>query len=280
MAANNPDQPRPPAQAPPTQDRVLLNPGPSGALVPGLLSFPELRLQFGRLNSTHRRFDVLVQPGQLDRVFRAEYNAAANTLGGILAPGHTADEHVRMCKTFVLKRLMDIHEFQTGRRPANVLNLARGFNVLRPLGDLLYALGPYFCELNGKKYNLTYTPIPLQNPPNWYAIDDGILAHYQLLVDQCTNRYDTVPFPKMSEMFGQPLMFTVAQTANELRQVRASLNVPTPADAFLRFVHEDGLFGNANIPAFDDCDLIMTETLSVDDVVNRYVRSYTKSVHG
>jgi hypothetical protein len=95
-----------------------------------------------------------------------------------------------------------------------------------------------------------------------------------------SGRYELAPLPKMSEMNGQPLMLTVAQTVNGLRQVRASLNVPTPADAFLRFVHEDGLFGQEKIPVYDDCDLIMTEQLFADDVVNNYTRSYVKSVHG
>lgn len=97
-----------------------------------------------------------------------------------------------------------------------------------------------------------------------------------MLIDQIKTRYEVASFPKMSDINGHPLMFTVGQEANGLKQVRASINVPQPSDAFLRFVHEE--FFEDNVPAFADCDLIMTEQLFVEDVVSNYTRSYVKII--
>lgn len=269
QAAAQPAQPGPgPVAAPP---------GPQGNL-PALLALPELRLQFGRLNSTRARVNVTIDPAALSRVFTAEYDAASSTLAGFIAPGLNLNQYIQMSRTLVLKRLMDIHEYQTGTRPNAVIQLARGFDIPRPTAELLYALGPYFCPVNGKQYHLTYPAAPQVNPPAWYALDNDILRNYRLFVDQIRERYDTLAFPKMSDMNGQPLMLTRGAEANNMKSVRASLNLPTPADAFLRFVHEDEMIAD-NVPDFDDCALQMTETLYTSDVITRYTRSYVKGIH-
>lgn len=245
---------------------------------PAILTVPELRLQFGRLNSTRTRVTVRINPGELSRVYAAEYQAAVHTLGGLIAVDLTEAQYIQISRTFLLKRLQDIHEHQTGIRPPAPIQLARGFEVLRPSGELLYALGPYFCDLNGKQYHLTYPAAPNVDPPAWYALDAAILGRYRLFIDLVKNRYDLITFPKMSDMNGHPLMFTRGEEANDYKVVRASLNIPQPSDAFLRFVHEDGFIETA-VPAFADCSLIMTESLLIDDVVQRYTHSYVRGVH-
>lgn len=263
-----------PVVAPPQAPQA----GPAIARDPEILAIPELRLQFGRLNSTRTRVNVNINPGQLERVYQAEYLTAVSTLGGLIAVDITPDQYIRMSRTILLKRLMDIHEYQTGVRPNPVLQFARGFDVLRPSAELLYALGPYFCETNGKQYHLTYPPPPQVDPPNWYTFDGPIYQNYRLFVDQVRQRYDTLSFPKMSDMNGHPLMFTRGQEANDLKSVRASINIPRPSDALLRFVHEDGFITN-NVPEFNDCSLIMTEQLYTQDLITRYVRSYVRGVN-
>lgn len=68
-----------PAVAPAPQ----VGPGPN--LAPKILTIPELRLQFGRLNSTRSRVNVGINPGALERVYGHEFDAAASTLGGLIA---------------------------------------------------------------------------------------------------------------------------------------------------------------------------------------------------
>lgn len=248
------------------------------APTPQVLSQPELKLQFGRLNATRRRIAVTVDPGLLTRVWQKEYRVLTTCLGGLIAPSISEDEYIRMSRTLLLKRLQDIQEYQTGIRPDGTIRMARGLEIPQPSAELLYALGPYFCDVNGRQYFTTYPPTPTQTPPNWYTLDPTILGNYRLLMDQVRSRYRTVLFPKSSECIGQPLMFTVGKEENGMKTVRASINVPTPADGFLRFVHEE--FYTNGVPNFNTCDLIMTETLFIDDVVDKYVRSYVISVHG
>ncbi|KAG5871783.1 hypothetical protein JTB14_023467 [Gonioctena quinquepunctata] len=93
-----------------------------------------------------------------------------------------------------------------------------------------------------------------------------------------TSRYRQCPFPKMSDLTGQPLMFCCKFEADNQCQILAPGPVPTPADAFLRFVHEE--FFVAAPFAVANCEYYLTERLYVDDVVNAYVSSYVLSVHG
>lgn len=262
---------QPQAQAAPPQGQQ----GPANDNNPILLNLPELRLQFGRLNSRRARVNLTVNPGLLTRVYTAEYHAAVSCLAGMIIPEINVDDYVRISRTFLLKRLQDVVEYQSGIRPPGALQLARGFDVLRPSAELLYALGPYFCDLDGKQYNLAIHPAGAV-PENWRAIDNAILQNYRLLIDQVRNRYTLAPFPKMSEMQGHPLHFTVGQEEEQHKTVRSINNLPQPSDAFLRFVHEE--FYVNNIPAYNDCSLVMTENLLIDDVVNRYVRSYVNEV--
>lgn len=272
----------PSAPAPPPAAATQPKPPPTTQsptnFQPTLLNQPELKLQFGRLNSTKRRIETNIDPGAFSRVFIAEYRALVHTLGGLIAPVITEDEYVRMSRTLVLKRLQDVYEYQTGLKSPDALRMARALVVPMPTAELLYSFGPYFCDVNGRQYNLSYPPAPPQAPPNWYTLDPTILSNYRLLMDQVKNRYMTTSFPKMSDVTGQPTMFTVGLEVNGLKTIRASINVPTPADAFLRFVHEE-YYTNV-VPVFNNCDLVMTETLFVEDVISAYVRSYVTNVHG
>lgn len=256
---------------------------PQTSATPGsqikLLSQPELKLQFGRLNSTRRRITWQVDPAALTRVFQKEFRVLVNCLGGLIAPAITEDQYLQMTRTLVLKRLQDISEYQTGIRPNPCLAMSRSLNIPQPLGELLYALGPYYSNVHGRDYYPVAPARPAAAVPAWMNLDANILSDYRLLMDQVKSRYQTVPFPKMSDMNGQPLIFTISSEANDMNTVRASINTPQPSDAFLRFVHETDFIAT-NAPTFNHCDLIMTETLFIEDVVDNYVRSYVMSVHG
>jgi len=259
---------QPPA-AQPAQPPKMTNNAPTSLTQPVLLSQPELKLQFGLLNATRRRINVTVNPALLPRVWIKEYQVMVNCLGGLIAPAITQEDYVRMSRTILLRRLQDIVEYQTGVRPDNAIRMARSLETPQPLAELLFALGPYFADVNGRQYNLVYAPAPPQNPPPWYTLDPAILGNYRPLIDQVKHRFRTASFPKSNDINGQPLMFTVGREQNGMKSVRASNNVPKPSDGFLRFVHEE--FFADNVPNYDDCDLIMTNTLFISDVVDAYV---------
>lgn len=267
----------PAAPTPPVKEIAAMAIRPTASMTqPAVLNRAEMKLQFGWMNSTRRRVQIHVDPGVLTRVATNEYQILSNTMGAVLQPEITEEQYVRMIRTLTYKRLTDIVEFQTGVRPAGALQMARHFDVPAPSSELLYALGPYKCDLNGRVYH-TY-PIAIPAPvPQWAQLDQNIIASYRLFMDQVKGRYQLNPFPKPTECDGQPLMFTVGQEANGLKQIRAALNVPNPSDGFLRFVHEE--FYTDVVPVFNNCDLIMTEQLFVDDVVDAYVKSYVTSVH-
>lgn len=200
----------------------------------------------------------------------------AVTLGGVLVPPILREEFLRVTRTIILKRLQDIEEYETGQQPQNALRLARVLDVPRPIGELLYALGPYYCDLNGKQYQILPVARPAENIPDWFTVDVNLLTTYRLYIDMCRDRYSMVTYPRMTEMLGQPLMLTAKHEADDLGTVRAYLNCAQPSDGFLRFVHEE--FFVEPPFAYNDCDLAMTQTLFITDVVNAYVRSYILTV--
>lgn len=280
--------PQPPVVAipPPAVPVQLPGPGPLSApattqvarLTPLVLRIPDMTLQFGRLNSTRRRVIVIVDPSLLERVLDEMYTAMTATLNGFAVPFITRENFIRMCRTLIAKRLQDIMEWQNGIRPANLIQIVRVIDVPQPLAELLYSFGPYFCQLNGKQYYYGLIPRPDVHPPNWWQLDPVIVSNYRYFIDQCRTRYMISPFPKMSDMIGQPIMLTARHEDHNMSQVRAYLNCATPADGFLRFVHEEFY---TNLPfTYDDCDLIMTPQLYTVDVINAYVRSYIIEVHG
>lgn len=167
---------------------------------------------------------------------------------------------------------------QSGLRPTGALAIARVNDVPQPLAELLYNLGPYYCNINRKQYHYDIVLKPNTDAPSWWTVDPRLLGCYRLFIDQCRNRYLISPFPRMSDMTGSPLMLTARKEEGELTSVRALLNCAQPSDGFLRFVHEEFY---TDLPfTYEDCDLIMTPTLYTEDVVNAYVRSYIISVHG
>lgn len=245
---------------------------------PIVLKEPDLVLQFGRLNSTRRRVTVTVDPGKISRVIEATYQAMELTLGGMLVPSITMENFTRVIRTLIVKRLQDILEYQNGVRPTGALALARVLDVPQPIGELLYNMGPYYCQLNGKQYYYDLVAKPNADVPTWWTIDPTLLGKYRLFIDQCRSRYMILSFPRMTEMDGKPLMLVAREEANDMTTVKAYLNCAQPSDGFIRFVHEEFF---TDLPfTYNDCDLIMTPTLYTMDVVNLYVRSYIILVHG
>lgn len=249
---------------------------PVVTLVP-ILSNPELKLQFGRMMSRRRTVTLDVNPELIMRVITTTYQQMVNTLGGVIDPPITQADFLRMSRTLLLKRLQDLVEGTTGIRPENAIRLARTITVPQPLGELLYALGYYYSQWNGIRYELRPTPQPAQPEP-WRQVDPAIVAHYRQFLEMTKERYRQCTFPKLNDLIGQPLMFCVKNEADNMCQILAPGPVPTPADSFLRFVHEE--FFTAPPFAIANCEFYLTEQLFIQDVITTYVASYTLSTHG
>ncbi|KAG5862539.1 hypothetical protein JTB14_020196 [Gonioctena quinquepunctata] len=243
----------PPVQAPVAQPPV--------ALVP-ILSDPELKLQFGRLMSRRRIVRLDVNPGGLTRVITRVYQTMVRSLGGVLDAPIEQAPFLQMIRTLILKRLQDLVEGATGIRPENPIRIARTLPVPQPIGELLYALGTYYAQWNGIRYELRPSPTPAPPEP-WRQLDPQIVANYRQFMDMTTTRYRQCPFPKMSDLIGQPLMFCCKNEADNQCQILAPGPVPTPADAFLRFVHEE--FFAAPPFAVANCQLVVKRWNNIRD---------------
>lgn len=280
VGAANPPPALPVAPPPRAVSQPVPSPGPgiltmsttSAIPIPRVLTIPDMTLQFGRLNSTRRRVTVTVDPGKLSRVINSTYDAMEVTIAGLGVPTITKEAFLRITRTLLVKRLQDILEFQNGVRPTGALQLARVIDLPQPIAELLYNLGPYYCQLNGKQYYYDLVPKPNTDVPDWWTVDTSLLGKYRLFIDQCRDRYMILSFPRMSDMTGSPLMLTAREEATDMTTVRAYLNCAQPSDGFLRFVHEEFF---VDLPfTYNDCDLIMTPTLYTYDVISAYVRSY------
>lgn len=276
--------PPPPRSGPPGDPNAPTGPlpvqvavtQPAVTLVP-VLSNTELRLQFGRMMSTRRVIVLDVNPELLNRVFYRTYQVMNMTLGSVMdAPIGMAD-FIRVCKTIVFKRLQDIQEYNSYIPVVGAVKFARALSVPQPLGELLYALGGYFAQWNGIQYHLRPTPATL-NPEPWREVNVNLLREFRRFMEMTKERYRQCSFPKTAEMTGQPLMFCVKSETDGLGRILAPGPVPTPADAFLRFIHEE-FYSN---PPFtvNNCDYMLTDQLYIEDVISMYVNSYVIASHG
>lgn len=124
-------------------------------------------------------------------------------------------------------------------RPKNYVAMARNIAVPQPIGELLYTIGNVMLPYNGRRYTYSFTPPPAANPPTYFTVDAPILSTYHTFMALTKDTYRQVPFPRPSSTEGQPLMLLGKREANGTCIVRSVSMDPTPADAFLFFVHED-----------------------------------------
>ncbi len=243
-----------------------------------LLELPELKMQFGLMRKKCNRTTLIVDPLRLSRVIDRTYQTLVFSLGGILAAPITQANFLRVCRTIVHKRLQDIVTFQSKIRPQNEIKIQRSFLVPQPIGELLYALGPYDCAATGMRYELS----PMNRPaaeaevPPYMIIDANIWRSYLDFIAMTEERFMYVRFPKEADMAGQPLMLTTKEVEGNLERVQGALTEVQPSNAYLRFVHEE-FFTD---PPFttQTCEFYLTEQLYVDSVVEPYVNSYLKKV--
>ncbi|KAH9632266.1 hypothetical protein HF086_002901 [Spodoptera exigua] len=111
--------------------------------------------------------------------------------------------------------------------------------------------------------------VPAANPPDFFTVDPVLLSGFITFCSLAHN-YKMVPFPKMSDTIGLPLMLLSKQEANNSGQIRSKCLVPNPADCFLRFVHEELFI--APPFAWGDCQYVMTDELPYQEKKKRFYR--------
>lgn len=227
----------PQAQDPTPRNRQAAPADLTSERTPNVLTNSKLKLQFGRFRSGWTRIDLQINIDAIERV-AGSVRVMEFSLGGILVAPITRANFIRVTKTLILRRLQDVVESFTCQRSPQTINIGRGTSVPEPIGELLYALGNYYCDWNGIQYALSEPPPPVANPPAFYTVDAAILSGFITFCRLATH-YKMVPFPKMSDTIVLPLMLLTKNEHYQVGQVRSMSMIPTQPDCYLRFVHEE-----------------------------------------
>lgn len=238
---------------------------------PIALNQPELKLQFSRAMTRRKVKTVLIDPGKFNRVFEQLYYSLDNCLDGLIVNPIAFDAFLQVCRILIFKRLQDIYEIQHGYRPDDNLKLNRAIRVPQPLGELLYALGPFYADWNGINYHTEVIPKPAP-AESWRTISPENLTKFNNLIALCEPRYRMVLFPTMTQRVGQPLMFVTKVADGALEGCVGPGMVAQPADVFLRFVHED-FYKEVLFPA-NSCEYVLTDMMYPDVIISQYITSY------
>lgn len=262
----------PPAQATaPARAQVDTTPAPPVSRPSGL-SIPfvrgQLLLDFGRLDSTYHRQDLVLEIDNQNTVAAATYQQLEQ-LCPIALP-MTQDDFVQMWKTLVLKRVQDVYEQEKHRRAPQFVRVMQNIPVPAPLADLLYSLGQHHSRALGTIFDMTPPPQPAQ-PPRWWELDPMILDHWCLLMGRMSTIFMMKEFPSKSEFKDRAIGMTSILDQGETRSVRSLTNEPTPADGFIRFIHDE-LFV-VPLP-YNNSQLRIVEGLERSSILRTYVGSY------
>lgn len=185
------------------------------------------------------RTTTVVSPGAITCVIGATYDAMERILAGLLVPAISRDDFIRVSRTMILKRLQNVYEGVTSIRPPHFIQMSLGITVPQPIGELLYALGPYRCTQLYGYYIFISSAQPVENIPDWRTFGQRNLTNYIVYCSRVKERYMQVAFPKQSHLHGRPLAICYKQEFNRLGRVKLFSDVVTPADVCLRFVHEE-----------------------------------------
>ena len=227
-------------------------------------------LNFGRLDSDHHIHNVTINIGALTRVFDSTFDVLEDL--SVANVPIARNDFIRMCRTLVLKRAMDVQDQEKGVRPPHFLRLPSKFLVPRPVADLLYSLGQHKSPANGVVYDIL-APAQLGIPQPWYAVDPQIVADFTTWIHRNQKYYQMCEIPPRTQKEGTPLVLTNSNEAGGENQVKAGVNNPQISDALLRCVHENAMFQNPPF-AYANCHLQMTERLDMAYVLTTYVNSY------
>ncbi|GAB0087146.1 hypothetical protein DMENIID0001_014240 [Sergentomyia squamirostris] len=216
---------------------------------------------------------VKVDPGKLERVFRATYQSMKTALGSVMSPPITETVFVKVCKVLLYCRLQFIEESMSGVSSRNRALFARGMLVPQPLGELLYAIGKFESTRPYVKFQPVCVPISTKNPPDWNMITASERASFIQFTSLTHGRYKHVTFPPIDEYNGSAIFFCTKKIVSPgTEQIFIYNSEPTPSDIFLRLVHEE--FFVEPPYAVGDCGGVGSVTVWCEKLISAYTGSY------
>lgn len=228
-------------------------------------------LGFGRLDTDNRIREHVVEIDDQEFLPRATWRQL-NLLVIDDLPINEAD-FVRMWKTLIFKRVLDVYEQQNKTHPDGTdFSWHHRIRVPAPLGDLLYSLGSYFDEVEGVSHRIIPPPSP-PVPEPWRTLDLKVLRGWLTMVDQLSSAFLMKEYPPMAQCKGTALIHCTIQdnAVRGTRCIKSRFKGPTAIDAYIRFLNDE-LFGDPYEPI--ECAFTMTESMNRSRVTAGYLDRY------
>lgn len=261
---NTPPTPAPTTVALPTNTGSRTNPSPSSSYTTEL-SMHEA-LIFGRMDSDFTIVDVTLMINNQDTLSGLTYDQLESLTTTALPINRV--NFIRMWKTILLKRVMDVFEGEKHRRAEHFVRLNRNLILPAPLADTIYSIGAYTSYANGTVYHFV-PPARAADPEPWWTLDTTIFNAWNLTLNRLQHLFIMKTYPPLSEWDTRPLILTVLQVNGQYRRVKAVTNDPQPSDALITMLN-DQLFQPV-IP-IADCHLNMCEYYHTDGIRTTYLQ--------
>jgi len=231
---------------------------------------PCFALDFFTPDADHAVRTIIVDPGKLDDFVKAIY-LQLEQLCNIRIP-ISRNDYVRMMKTFILKRVQDIHEKCFIQRAPSFVRIYRNVILPKPIYDLACALGRGFNTHDGFHYYMTPIDKPHTKAPSYWTVDETILANYIKFSRRMANVYQHVEFPSSNDFDGRAIGCTRIEAANGRAKVVSTTPAPTPADGLLRMMNPDDFLAG-EVPDVGECTYRLCDEMLLSTVRCAYIGS-------
>jgi len=265
-AADSSSKP-PPASSQDTSRDKFSNPGAQITRPPIATCFA---LDFFAPRAIHCTRTIIVNPDKLDDFVNAVYKQLEQLCNNALPL--TQAQYLRMIKTFILKRVQDVHEKCINERADNYVRFYRNIILPKPVYDLAVSLGRGFNIHDGYHYFMTPCAKPSKGAPDYWTIDEDILAEYQRFSRRMSPMYQHVEFPSSSDYDGRAIGCTRIETVDGRVIVRSSTPAATPFDGLVRVMNPDDFF-TGELPQLNRCNYRITDEILLSSVRNAFVGS-------
>lgn len=181
----------------------------------------------------------------------------------------TRDNFIRVSKTLLLKRLMDVHEMVHTTRPDHYVRISRHVGLPAPIADTLHSIGYYLSPSSGA-YFMPAVPARAAQPEPFWTVDTALMDQWVNTIAQLESSYMMREYPSPSDTGFRPWISARLETHNATRRVMIHNTETSLADAFSRLVNDDVFTGQPEN---------MTQTIGIDFVEmstlrSEYMRSY------
>lgn len=231
----------------------------------------ECYLKFSRMDPIFEVYEHTLNINNQDTMPRAVYEKLQEIVSYTLPI--TLVQFTQMWKTLILKRVQDIYESEKSRRSDHYIRLVRNILLPAPLGDLLHSLGHYYSASMGMSHHLV-PPSRASTPEDFWTVSTAIVAAWNQTMKQIEPFYTIKEYPSMTQCEDRPMLLTrVSNFATPMRSVNAFTKEPKMTDAFVHSL-QDELFIDHPFITFDNCHLIMTNSINSVQIRRDYVKSY------